>query len=180
MVNQPLTKSNRQALDTLLSIHAVAEALGDAPEVLTTYDTDFAFWKPGEGRPLVAPDTPAVAQAIGRCLAYRMRYDGNVGGLVSTELHPADCGWCDYPAEELRKANDYARWRSKFVRIEVAIWHFSDGQAYVRDTGRSGQYDNPTWAQFFSHGDTPSDRRFFAANRREAILTAASSADRAR
>lgn len=174
MLLQPLTRKQREALDSLPTMQAVAETLGEPPEVLTTYDTVFRHWKPGDGRTAVRPETPAEAQAIGRCLVYRTRFDAP-GHLVASELHPTTCEWCDYPTEELLKANDYARWRSQYVRLEVAVWTFADGQTYLRDTGRSGAYDNPAWAEFFAMPIEPSARRYAAAMRREAIMRASTS-----
>jgi hypothetical protein len=159
------------------------------PQIVTEYAQGVGYWAPGQSVPPLHDDDPAVAQAIGRCLASRIRSGLADFGLPrADEFHPAECGWCAYSKADLLRACDYATWRSRFIVAEHATWRSerqppdSRGKylrSYVRSTNRSGEYDNPAWAAFFQ-GATPagelmppSDREFARARRRAAIAEAA-------
>jgi hypothetical protein len=119
----------------------------------TTYAQGSGYWKAGDGRPPIVFDGPAAANAAGRCVANRVRY-GSLPGIPAGSIHPAKCGWCDYPKDKLLAALDHATWRSQFVESEFAVWRFGNAN-YRRTTGRSGEYDHSDWRAFF-RGATPS------------------------
>ncbi len=132
--------------------------LGDPARVETRYATAIG-WQPGDGRPALATDDPAVAQAMGRCALDRaVRGDTPVGGVARLRMvHSTPCGWCDYPLDELVAACAHAVWTSRFVAVEFAVWEGVHGREEARPTGRAGTYENPVWAAFFAL--SPGDRR---------------------
>lgn len=124
---------------------------------VTEYATGQGYWREGDGTPVLVAETPAIAQAMGRCVANRLRYGLDAIGVAAGSIHPARCGWCDYPKDVLLVALDHATWRSRYVVTEYLVWP-AKGGTYTRATGRAGEYDNPTWLQFFV-GTTPSTSR---------------------
>jgi hypothetical protein len=129
------------------------------------------WWRPGDPKPFIDASSPAVAQAIGRCLSARilrrsprpelsprerrLRPDAP-RGLDHVSLHPKECGWCDYPDRELEIALGYAAFVSRYDEI-------------------GGEYHNDEWARFFA-GVTPATRELppeawsKAASRRHALI----------
>lgn len=173
----PLTPGNRKELDAL-EIEELGQVYGE-PTIRTTYAEGFGHWRAGQGKPDLIADTPAVAQAMGRCAASRLR-SGDVAGILTSAVHPGECGWCDYPLPVLLAALDHASWFSRFVTNELAIWRDAQGREYVRSTNRAGEYDNPEWAAFYmgatpgtSHGIAPSDQTVQRVGRQRLIDAAA-------
>ena len=142
----------RDHLDAL-SIDEVIAMVGE-PALATTYATA-AGWEPGDGRPELADEDPAVQQAIAYCAANRARRRlakrGEVvplGGLGN--IHPTTCAWCDSSDDELWAAVSWAVHASRFVVAEFAIWFgATENMPYRRSTGRSGQYDAPRHRTFW-------------------------------
>ncbi len=69
---------------------------------------------------MAALDDPAAAVAASLCLASRTRDDRR------TARHPGRCGWCDYPAGELRRmVEGFNAWagldqrRGAYARLEA-------------------------------------------------------------
>ncbi len=126
---------------------------GDVIAVLGHYEvrqevaTGGTSWTPGEHRPGLADERPEVMCAIARCAIARWRSGRAYGDLASTVSHPAPCGWCAYPADELRRALDWAMHFGRFISDEWMVWTI-DGGTYRRGTGRAGTYDNGTWEAF--------------------------------
>ena len=114
-------------------------------------------WNIGDGRPPLADEDPVVVAAIARCAIARWRQDTRYGTVASTVSHPDRCGWCEYPAEQLRRVLDWAAFHGQFVTDEREVWH-RDGVTYSRQTGRAGSYANPRWAAF--EAKPPDDRRY--------------------
>lgn len=134
----------RAYLDTL-DLEQLRWKLGE-PRIVKVYAEPLGWWHVGDGRPSLADDYPAVMQAIGRCAASRREY-----GPVTGAIHPVACGWCDYPAEQLLAACDWATWHSRFLITELWVW--SDPEAswvsYEREA-RSNEYEQPRWREFFA------------------------------
>lgn len=112
-----------------------------------------SWWAPGGPRPLIDAAPPAVAQAIGRCLTWRIlrgvprreltpREKHLFGSAPTTldhvSIHPRPCSWCDYPDAVLREALGYAAFVSRFDLI-------------------GGEYANEEWRRFYA-GVTPATR----------------------
>lgn len=157
----------------------LVEELGLPDHLRTTY-AESPWWAPGDARPALATDEPAVAQAMARCLVARTRSTGDPVSLVILEKAaggrqghvepPAQCGWCDYPAAELQAAVGHASYMSRLIVSDIATWDGQFGSRYDRGTPRQDTYANPTWAAWFDDGD---DRRAANEQRRAAIATAA-------
>lgn len=140
-----LTATVLRELD-LMSLDRLWQMYGPG-QVVTEYAQPRGHWSPGDGHPAVAfDDDPAAAQAAGRCVASRTRH---ADIFADRSVHPARCGWCDYPLPELLIALDHAAFVSRFVVTEYAWWPAKDG-SYARATDRAGTYEHPRWAAFFA------------------------------
>lgn len=104
-------------------------------------------WRQGDPRPYLADEDPAVMGAIGRCAIARWRGSQEYGTLVRGAYHPAECGWCEYPAAELRRAQDWSTWHAGLIVSQWVTWT-RDGDAYSRPTGAAGTYGNGRWRAF--------------------------------
>lgn len=171
-----LSNTTRKELDEI-PLEDVRAAYGE-PEVRTRHVNGIGYWKPGDGTPDVVAESPAVAQAMGRCIAVRTRFGG--GLMQSESIHPATCDWCEFDTAILLAACDHATWISRLVDFEIAVWRDPSGREYVRSTNRGGEYDNPAWATFFlgatpatSHGLSPTDQTFYRMVRLREIAAAA-------
>jgi hypothetical protein len=141
----------------------------------TLYSQPFGHWKLGTPRPVVSADGPAEANAIGRCVANRVRY-GLMEGVNLGNIHSSECGWCAYPKDVLLAALDHAIVISQHVEADYLVWRTADkSRDYTRDLHRAGEYDNPRWADFW-RGVSPSTSKHppeelaaWAAARRESI-----------
>ena len=89
-----------------------------------------------------------MVQALGRCAAARIRDPRLVRGLASVHREP--CGWCGFPLRELLAACDWAVARSRYVVVDLVVWRAEDGSVYLRDTQRSGIYEEPAWSAFWA------------------------------
>jgi hypothetical protein len=138
----------RAYLDTLDEA-AVRWRLGE-PRIVTIYAEGQGHWHPGDGRPMLADEDPAVMQAIGRCAMARVR-SSVPSALVSDAIHPAACGWCEYPQELLLGALDWAVWHSRYIVTELLVWARSAEERWTtyERCGRSSEYENPVWRDFF-------------------------------
>lgn len=94
------------------------------------------WWKAGDPKPLIDASAPAVAQAVARCLTWRVQRKG--GTKLSAALHPRECGWCAYRVADLEAAIGYAAFVSRYDEV-------------------AGEYANDEWARFFA-GLTPLTR----------------------
>lgn len=138
----------------LVSLDRLRQMYGPG-HLVTEYAPTQGYWKPGEGRPFITfEDDPAAAQAAGRCGASRTRY---ASIFADRSIHPARCGWCDYPLDELLKGLDHAAFYSRFVVTEYHWWPAKDG-SYARPTDRAGTYENPRWAAWFAQDRTLRER----------------------
>lgn len=134
----------RAVLDGM-EIDDLIRNLGE-PERITRY-AEQLNWKPGQGRPMFADDDPAVMQAIGRCAANRIHH-GAAATVRLGPIHPGQCGFCDYPLDQLLEACAWAVMASRYVVADLLIWR-NDGQTYIRPSGATG-YQAPAWASFFA------------------------------
>lgn len=174
LIYERLDKDLRRDLDRM-GLEELRAEYG-AGEVTTIYAPPVGrSWKPGDGPPEVGGvDDPAVAQAVGRCVAARVRGPvlQSVGGEAAiSRIHPGPCGWEDYPTPVLLQALDHAAWSSRLVDREFEVWWFQDPAnagaqpvEYRRYTKRAGQYDNPAWSRFWSE-DVPLREKAIAAAR---------------
>jgi hypothetical protein len=105
------------------------------------------YWKQGDERPTLASDDVAAMQAMARCVTART-WDRSIGAMPGG-IHPAACGWCDYPIEEVLKACDWATWHSRYLTTEYAVWHGAEHSSYARSL-RGNVYENPTWHAWFA------------------------------
>jgi hypothetical protein len=182
MIEEKLTSKLLERLDEM-SVGELVTIYGE-PSRWTEYVPPQGYWSPGDERPAVVPETPAVAQAIGRCVAARVRWLGDdpnralPASVTGSGMHPGTCTWCDFPIAELLKATDYAAWQSHLVAVDELVWVGRFGN-YHRSTGKTGEYANPEWAAFFD-GATPatshrppSERAHLAERRASAIAEAA-------
>ena len=125
-----------------------------APETQFRYFPD--WWSVGSPKPLIDASTPAIAQALGRCLTSRLKLKTTLLGVLpmpSKAFHPRECNWCIYPEAQLREAIGYAAVVAQYDLIR-------------------GEYANPAWAAFFA-GETPTtrgltDEQWLEAHRRRA------------
>lgn len=141
----------RAYLDTL-DLDALRWKLGE-PRVVTIHAEGQGYWHVGDGRPMLADEDPAVMQAIGRCALSRVRSTlPGPESLAHDAVHPARCGWCEYPPELLLGALDWAVWHSRYIVTELLVWsHSSDERWVTYERGaRSGEYENPAWRDFWS------------------------------
>lgn len=139
-----LTPAVLKELD-LLSLERLLHLYGPG-QTVTEFAQPRGYWRPGDGRPQIALDEdPAACQAAGRCVASRTRY-GDI--FAGRSIHPARCGWCDYPVDVLLVALDHATFVSRYILAEYVWWGAKDG-SYARATDRAGTYENPRWAAFF-------------------------------
>lgn len=120
--------------------------------------------------PALASDDPAVTEAMGRCAVSRMDFFGVAlprASAAGSLIHRvADCQWCDYPTDELVAACDYAVGTMRYLEDELLVWHENEatrgGAKYIRP-GRSGVYEHPAWADFWSQPTHERERRIAAA-----------------
>ncbi len=136
-------------LDSMPYVDLVGE-LGEPDHVDTEY-AEHPWWGPGQGRPALANTDVATAQAMARCLTWRTRLTLASVSLILPGIHPAACGWCDYPEAELRSAVGFAAWMARLISSERATWRGTYGSTYVRSTPRDGTYQSPAWAEFFAN-----------------------------
>lgn len=122
--------------------------------VVSTHMTSADGWSNGDGRPALADDDPAIMQAIGRCAAARVRWD-DAPPLMTKGVHPAPCGWCEWPIEELLVACSWDVWKSGHIGSETMTWEGANGSHYTRG-GRHDVFTSPTHAEFWA---TPRDAR---------------------
>lgn len=166
--DDPKVRAYLDALDDA----AVRWRLGE-PRVVTIYAQGKGYWEPGDGRPMLADEDPATMQAIGRCALSRVRSIlPGPASLAHDAVHPARCGWCDYPQELLLGALDWAAWRSRYIVTELLVWPRSDDERWVtyERAGRSSEYENPTWRDFF---DLPRQERIRRVEQAMALEPAA-------
>lgn len=140
----------RKMLDKA-TVPDIIAMLGSPAWVKHTYQST-THWKPGDERPALASDDPAVMQSIGRCAASRVMSVGGVRTRFS--IHDADrCEWCEYPVEEMLKACEWSQYEAAYVESEIAIWYENQetrrGSRYVRGV-RGGYYSNLRYAEFFA------------------------------
>ncbi|MCU0506592.1 MAG: hypothetical protein MUE82_12655 [Chloroflexi bacterium] len=142
-------------LDTL--DHGALVGLLQAPLiVLDLHEPRATTWTPGSPRPALADEDPAVVAAIARCATARWRKSAVYGDAARTVSHPEPCGWCDYPAEELQRALEWAAHFGRYISGEWYVW-VRGNRAYRRPTGRAGTFDNRRWAAFAAL--SPSEQR---------------------
>lgn len=149
----------RDALDEL-TLDELTRAFG-RPSVAVIHAKPTGHWTPGSGRPSLADDDSAVMQAIGRCLAFRIRRrlpaPLSFGGRL---VHHDACDWCDYPEEQLLAACDWAIWVSRYVVAEIVFWRKGeeglDRFVTYERAGRHDIYENPRWAAWW---DLPRSER---------------------
>ena len=123
-------------------------ALLNAPSVeARIFTVPNPLWKPGEPRPTLADEEPAVMAAVARCAMARWRRDERFGDLIRVETHPERCGWCDYPAPELQRALEWAGHYGRYITSEDYVW-YRGRAAYRRPSGRADTYENGRWAAF--------------------------------
>jgi hypothetical protein len=139
-----------RALMDEMSAQTLTARLG-YPAVEKRYFEGSGSWQPGDGRPTLADEDPAVMQAIGRCLAHRVR-----GQFSLSSIHPTTCDWCDYPTEELVVACDWAAWQSRYVIANLNVWvgaetDWGKPTTYAR-SGPVDYYENPRWREFWAMG----------------------------
>lgn len=113
-----------------------------------------AAWEPGDGRPALADDDPAVMQMIGRCAVSRIRGDNTLERITSGAIHPDGCEWDAYPLEELVKACAWAVWHARHRTVELHVWRRGDtGEdrdvTYARE-GDADVWENPAWASWWA------------------------------
>ena len=120
-----------------------------SPRMMTSYAEPVGkHWRPGDKKPVLADEDPAVMQVIGRCAAYRVRgFEGRPNHLLSAS-HPDRCPWCEYPVEELLAACEWATWYSRYLIQEVAVWEGKVG-SYHRTVATAG-YQNTRWKDWFA------------------------------
>ena len=135
----------RAYLDAL-DVGDVRGLLG-AGTIASTIHSPRSTWNVGDGRPGLADEDPAVMVAIARCATARWRKSDRYGDLARTVSHPERCGWCDYPAEELERALDWAAHHGQFITDEWEVWQRGDA-VYRRQTGRAGTYAEPRFRAF--------------------------------
>lgn len=119
----------------------------DQEPVIDTHYAVVDGWHQGDRRPALADEDPAVNAAIGRCATWRLRGSFPGPTAVVGRLHPAPCGWCEYPLLELLLALSWGVWRSRLVVSETRTWRGRNGSSYTRP-GRHGVYEHPAWAAF--------------------------------
>ena len=137
----------RAYLDTL-DLDALRWRLGE-PRIVTVYAEGQGYWHPGDGKPMLADEDPAVMQAIGRCALARVR-SSVPSSLVSDAIHPAACGWCVYPQELLLGALDWAAWHSRYVVTEVYVWAADERWITYERGNRTSEYENPVWRDYWA------------------------------
>jgi hypothetical protein len=163
----------RAALDSLTVDMVVAQLSGDEddhgqPTLRRTFAEGQGYWRPGDGRPALADDDPAVMQAVGRCAAYQARLKlGHIPLILAA--HPRRCAWCDYPLAELLRACDWATITSRFLVTERLVWrqhpgrpHPHQGAIYERG-GMQATYLNDAWAAFWAMDPADREERIAAA-----------------
>lgn len=114
-----------------------------APYVRTSWER--SGWDDHDPRPALASDDPAVMCAIGRCASYRAAQ--RLGPVLPGWVHPAECGWCSYPIEELLRALSWSTWASRHMESEALLWDGADGSTYLRP-GAPERWEHPGWAEF--------------------------------
>ena len=171
MIPLDSSKGNLKYLDGQ-AIETLIDTYGKPDWTDTRYIKPQGYWTPGMGRPKIVADTPAVAQAMGWCVVFRVRF-GGLTAFGGESIHPTECGWCSYPTSVLLIALDHAAWAGQCIEAELLTWKLSDGRRYVRSSGRDGQYDHPEWATFWRMSDVPSERSEANRIRNAAIVHAA-------
>ena len=129
-----------------LPVEAVEHRIG-TPRIVTIYAEPKGYWHVGDDHPSLADDDPAVMQAIGRCAASRVR--GLPLGDSIAGIHPRECGWCQYPKDELLAACDWATWSSRYLISEVFVWSADERWITYERGIRGGEYENPAWRAFW-------------------------------
>lgn len=158
----------RAALDSITVDQVCAQLSANEhdhgqPTVHRVFAEGLGYWRPGDGRPALASDEPAVVQALSRCAAYQSRLKFGTTMPLVLRAHPRPCAWCDYPLAELLRACDWATIASRFLVTERLTWRqypgadkpSERGSAYHR-AGRGAEYVNETWAAFWKLD--PADR----------------------
>lgn len=166
MIEESLRKRDFEddELRRMLDKTSVAEVINmlGSPHWVTRRHQSTDFWEPGDERPALASDDPAVMQSIGRCATSRA-----AGGISARfAIHDAErCQWCEYPMDEMLKACEWSQYQAAYVEVELAVW-FEDqdrrrGSRYVRQV-RGDYYSNVRYAEFYA---SLSDEREVAITR---------------
>jgi hypothetical protein len=150
------------ALLAEMDIDTLIGTLGE-PERMTQHATA-PGWKVGEGRPELANEDPAVMQAIGRCAWSRIE-----GRPKVLNAHPSECGWCQYPVEELLRACSWAVAMSGYVVVDVLVWRGKGGSVYARSGGEHG-YQRAADREFWELPVKERERRVQEASGRLLVL----------
>lgn len=170
------------ALDSM-TVKEVVRALSSTtddgqPAVRRTFSEGQGYWTPGQGRPALASDDPAVMQAVGRCAAYQARLKFGTTVPLVLKAHPRPCAWCDYPLAELLKACDWATVASRYVLAERLVWRQYPNAEAPRDRGlfyeragaAAGTHLNEAWATFWAMEPADREARIAAAMYPEEVL----------
>lgn len=123
-------------------------------------------WSPGDGRPDLASEDPAVMQAIGQCAAFKTRLRFSAPLPLTLAAHPGTCEWCGYPLVELVKACAWATWQSRLITAHVLEWKNKENRQYLRPGSLTG-YQNPEYRRFWDLPPKERDRRVAAASGRD-------------
>jgi hypothetical protein len=137
----------RAALD-LLDIDELIGELGEPRRLTIVRESDWRQWRPGDGRPRLADDDPAVMCALGHCLFARWRGWIDTVDSIASRIHPAHCGWCDYPLAELQAAAEWATWHMQEVLVEVVLWRGQGGGGATYERFLEGGIRHPRWKTF--------------------------------
>ena len=106
----------------------------------------------------LATEDPAVAAAMGRCLAARSFRDR------ITRHHPRLCGWCDYPTDELQAGVEAFRtWAGFDDRASTSAHHAV--RHFAHDLSREAQEALVVAAQAFPDEDPGMGVKSFDAER---------------
>lgn len=156
MIEESLRKRDFEDDDLrkMLDKASVSDIIGmlGAPRWVKHVFQSTMHWKPGDERPALASDDPAVMQGIGRCAASRVN---EVSGIRTRfSIHDADrCLWCDYPLDEMMRACEWAQYQAAYVEAELAVWYEDQermrGSRYTRQV-RGDYYSNTRYADFFA------------------------------
>ncbi|HVM30745.1 MAG TPA: hypothetical protein VM305_08285 [Candidatus Limnocylindrales bacterium] len=142
----------RATLDDM-DVDSLVAVLGE-PSVRRVYAEPYGYWKQGDGRPALADEDPAVMQAIGRCATARATHKSRVPGIPVDFVHPAECGWCVYPLEQLLAACDCNVWHSRLLLVEMLVWRKGEerGERFVtyERVNRQNVYENRAHAAYWA------------------------------
>lgn len=145
----------REALDAMTEVELVY-AIGDADTVIERY-ASAPGWSPGDDRPELADDDPAVMAALARCASSRTRW--GVPAAIDF-AHRDPCGWCDWPLEQLIAACSWSVWYSRDRTTSLNVW--------LRDPDASPSSTDTYWRQAGALGPTnPAYRAFDELPRRD-------------